>query len=72
MTPSSAPRGLREQKMAESLVREYFEHGDTAEVDGALTDNWRSINMHLRYLVSAAADGARRVAQSDSGRSTFA
>ena len=38
--------------MAESLVREDFEHGDTAEVDGALTDNWDSINMHLRYLVS--------------------
>ncbi|XP_043239002.1 programmed cell death protein 4-like [Amphibalanus amphitrite] len=39
------------KKMTEGLVCEYFEHGDTGEVDGSLTDHWDSINMHLRYLV---------------------
>ncbi|XP_037092002.1 programmed cell death protein 4-like [Pollicipes pollicipes] len=39
------------KKLAEGLVLEYFDHGDTGEVDGALTDNWDSINMHLRYLI---------------------
>lgn len=40
------------QKMTQSLVLEYFDHGDTGEVDASLTENRRAINLERRYQVA--------------------
>jgi len=39
------------KKLTRTLLLEYFDHGDTAEVDAALTHRWASFNIRLRYLV---------------------
>ncbi|KAF0303825.1 Programmed cell death protein 4 [Amphibalanus amphitrite] len=42
------------KRLAETLVLEYFDHGDTSEVDRALTESWDVISIKLRYLVVVA------------------
>ena len=40
---------------------EYYDHGDTAEVDGALTERSDAISIKLRYLVGAGTRGGRAI-----------
>lgn len=54
VTLQPVPVELRDEeikKLTEALVLEYYDHGDTSEVDAALTERWESINIKSRYLV---------------------